>query len=524
MNSDQRPRPEIAGHTLEGVIGVGSTAVVWSGRDAAGRPVAIKVPHEVPGAVELAQGQIERHILQAVRHEHLVHLRDVVGLADGRTALVFDQVRGASLDSTVTARGALRPGESVTVLTPIAEAVATLHAAGGTHGDISARNVLITAAGKPMLADLGAARLAGAGAGAVQGTPGFVAPEVREGVAPGEASDVFALGALAWFCLTGNGAPDTMMRLDPATIVSHVGPQLAPVIGACIDPDPSRRPTAAQLGALFFGAAPAEPIEVVVGADEATALTNRLRLDAAADTPAPPARGRFRVAAAAAAAAAARLGRWAAASRLGELRMPERRLVLTVGLVACTALVAAWAFTTRLPALGSVGRPALPSGAPPTLSSPPGSGPGPGHTAPTDPTRVGSVGERPDLVLQELADRRAEALTRRDVTALAGVHRNGAASSRQDTDVIERLRSQGQVYSGLHLIVAEARVLPAKATRNSTEHVEIRGRVDVSSYTVTHTDGTSLVRPATRGTALDFGLVQTSAGWRIESISDPRAT
>ena len=190
-------------------------------------------------------------VLLAVQHDHLVPLRSVVPLADGREALVFDLVRGAQLAGMVRSRGHLRPGEVVTVLTPVCEAVAHLHAAGGLHADISPSNITVTPDGRPVLLDLGAARVAGREAGAVHGTPGFVAPEVRLGSEPDEAADVFALGAVAWFCLTGNGAPDTMIRLDHETVVSHVGAALADVVAAAIDPEPGLRPGAAELARLF---------------------------------------------------------------------------------------------------------------------------------------------------------------------------------------------------------------------------------------------------------------------------------
>ena len=222
--------------------------------------VAIKVPHEVGWLADEQASRTEQHVLMAVRHEHLVDLRDVVAMADDRTALVFDLVdRRAAAPAPCAARGHLRAGEVVTVVTPLCEAVAALHGAGGLHGDISPSNVMLTAAGKPLLLDLGAARLAGSPLDApVFGTPGFIAPEVRQGLAPTEASDVFSLGALAWFCLTGNGAPDTMLRLDPEVVRSHVGADVADVIGACIDPDPARRPSSAGLARLFFETAPAE--------------------------------------------------------------------------------------------------------------------------------------------------------------------------------------------------------------------------------------------------------------------------
>ncbi|MEO5743637.1 MAG: serine/threonine-protein kinase, partial [Terracoccus sp.] len=277
--------PSVPGHRLDAVIGAGGSSVVWSGCDAAGRPVAIKVPHARLDPVALEQATIERHVLMAVEHEHLVGLRDVVPLPDGRIALVFDLVTGAPLSSIVGRRGHLRPGEVVTVLTPLCHAVTALHSAGGVHADISAGNVMISERGVPQLLDLGAARVIATAPGAVYGTAGFIAPEIRRGGQPDARSDVFSLGALAWFCATGNGAPDTDQRLDPEIVSSHVGDELASVVAACIDPDPARRPDGAALARLFYDATRADPIEVVVGGDDAAALTHRLRVQAATDPP-----------------------------------------------------------------------------------------------------------------------------------------------------------------------------------------------------------------------------------------------
>src|SRR5689334_20609123 len=78
-----------------------------------------------------------------------------------------------------------------------------------------------------------------------------------------------------------------MMRLDPDTVVSHVGAELAAVVGAAIDPEPERRPGAAELARLFYDAVAPEPVEVVLDADPAAALTHRLRAQAADEPPSP---------------------------------------------------------------------------------------------------------------------------------------------------------------------------------------------------------------------------------------------
>ena len=104
----------------------------------------------------------EIRILSVLDHEHLVKARDVVrldGVAGGRLGLIMDYAAGGSLGQLVAGRGSLGPGETVTVLTPIAQALAYLHGQGFTHGDVSPGNVLFTAHGKPLLADLGVARM-----------------------------------------------------------------------------------------------------------------------------------------------------------------------------------------------------------------------------------------------------------------------------------------------------------------------------------------------------------------------------
>ncbi|HET8595658.1 MAG TPA: serine/threonine-protein kinase [Intrasporangium sp.] len=516
MDDDVDDRPRVPGHRLLHVIGCGSTSVVWAGVDAAGEAVAVKVPRAEPDPIAVRETQIERHVLLAVRHQHLVPLREVVPLADGRLALVFDLVVGATLASLVTTRGHLRPGETVTVLTPIAEAVAALHAAGGTHCDISPGNIMLTDDGRPLLTDLGAARLAGTGAGAVVGTAGYVAPEVRSGERPTEASDVFSLGALAWFCLTGNGAPDTFLRLSEETVMSHLGPELAQIVGRCIDPEPEVRPSSAALPGLLYSAATAEPVEVVVGGDDASALTHRLRAEAAAAGAQAPQPSRS----------------WFRRVHVGPPRWPHR-LALLGGIAALAAVLgwlahlglvpgsAAGARTGSSPGASSItGTPhGVPAAREAEATSPTGGTPAAGAPSRSAPPGSAAGPAEARALLQDLTDRRVAALVDRDRDSLAAVHRTDSPSWRADATLIAELRSDGQRYANLRMTVEEAQLIS-----QSDVAAVVRARVAVAAYTVMDARGAAVPHDAEEGDRLDFHLVRTAAGWRIESVSSPRPT
>ena len=172
-------------------------------RAAAAPPVAVKV---------LVAGDPERQareaaLLGALDHPHLVRLLEVVhqprrGGAP-RVALVLDLLAGGSLAALLARRGRLRPGEVVTAIAPVAAALAHAHAHGVVHGDLSPGNIVFTAEGRPVLTDLGVARVLGeTSAGEV--TPAYVDPTVARGGAPGPASDVFGVAAAAFHALTGD--------------------------------------------------------------------------------------------------------------------------------------------------------------------------------------------------------------------------------------------------------------------------------------------------------------------------------
>jgi hypothetical protein len=153
----------------------------------------------------------------------------------------------------------------VTVLTPICQALAYLHGKGFTHADVSPGNVLFTGAGKPMLSDVGIARMLGDPASAAgAGTPGFIDPApvdaVRAGLQPER--DVYSVAALGWFCLTGMPPQRTADRPPLSILLPGVPRELAAALESGLNEDRRLRPTAASLAAAVYRSASPRPLDL----------------------------------------------------------------------------------------------------------------------------------------------------------------------------------------------------------------------------------------------------------------------
>ena len=308
--------PTVPGYAVGDFLGRGSCAVVWSAtRGETGERVALKVLEPDLDAVEVAAVDREESLGAQVSGAHLLTVRGRVALGDGRLALEMGLADGGSLRDVVTVRGALPVGEVVTALTPLATALADLHRVGVVHADVAPANVLFTTDGRPMLADLSSAWLVDDGwPTRSMGTPGFAAPEVALGRPPLPASDVWSLGALAWYARSGGLTPPAwvgglhwsrgMVAVDPAEggdpadpghpdddelergtvadLTMVVGPELTPLLVRMLAEDPDSRPSAAEVALALYRAATPEPV-LLVGhhPDPAAAVTTRIRREAA---------------------------------------------------------------------------------------------------------------------------------------------------------------------------------------------------------------------------------------------------
>jgi eukaryotic-like serine/threonine-protein kinase len=227
----ERPELPTTRYEILDRIGEGGMGVVYLARDRElGREVALKVLRTPEPSVEERERILrEARILATLEHPGIAPVHDVGVLPDGRVFYVMKRVRGERLDSVATSA---RPRtELLRLFRQVCDAVAFAHAAGVIHRDLKPQNVMLGAFGEVLVLDWGVAKLRGhpseathasvvqptgvqptsedTAPGAVMGTPGYMAPEQLSGqsAAVDERADVFGLGGILCFLLTGNHPP-----------------------------------------------------------------------------------------------------------------------------------------------------------------------------------------------------------------------------------------------------------------------------------------------------------------------------
>lgn len=136
--------------------------------------------------------------------------------------------------------------------------VGALHAAGIVHQDLKPSNVLMSRTGRVVVLDFGLASLAGGARRAIAGTPGYLAPERAAGEAPTPACDLFAIGAMLYFVLTGvepssGSLQERLWTLRgrwypaPTDVAPGVPADLSALAMDLLAPTPAQRPTLAQV-------------------------------------------------------------------------------------------------------------------------------------------------------------------------------------------------------------------------------------------------------------------------------------
>jgi eukaryotic-like serine/threonine-protein kinase len=253
-------------YRFESRIATGGMGEVWRATDTAlGRPVAVKVlkSEYADDPSFRSRFEVEARHAASLHHPGVASVYDVgeselLGAADGsavpRPFLVMELVDGQPLSALLRGGRPLDPEVVRDLMAQAADAIGAAHRAGIVHRDVKPANLLVTPERQIKITDFGIARasdgLGLTGTGQVMGTPQYLSPEQARGTTATPASDVYALGVVAFECLAGHRPFDAESPV--ATALSHlndpvpdlppsVPADLAAVVRRAMSKDPSRR-------------------------------------------------------------------------------------------------------------------------------------------------------------------------------------------------------------------------------------------------------------------------------------------
>ncbi|MBN1221290.1 MAG: protein kinase [Anaerolineae bacterium] len=235
------------GYELKELVGTGGMASIYKGFDEAlSRWVAIKVvPILATGAAEatmLARFRLEAQAIAALRHRNILTIYGY-GEERGWAYIVMEYVPGGSLKDRIKPKEPFTWQRALTIIIPVAEALAFAHNRHIIHRDIKPANILMPEEDWPLLADFGLAKMEHSTRpnltmpGQVLGTMAYAAPEqIQEGEIDSRV-DIYSLGIVLYELLSGKLPFEgettfdfLMARLtDPPAPLLEVNPEAPPV-------------------------------------------------------------------------------------------------------------------------------------------------------------------------------------------------------------------------------------------------------------------------------------------------------
>ena len=247
------------GEELRGVSGVtykvtrklkeGGMGVVWLAKSSRGLPVVLKLP-KLDGEnddIKIEKILIENDFLSNLKHPNIVEYLDTINYVYQGIRfpiIVLRFIEGRRLKEIYWGYPASED-EAMQIIVPILNAISYLHSLNIIHRDIKPENILMDNK-KPVLIDFGAAKSGYKEAELVIGTPGWAAPEQLNGSAPSPQSDIYSLGALIFYLMTGKEPKSYLLNngqlsVDPISINNRMPKKISDVIKKCLDVNPSFR-------------------------------------------------------------------------------------------------------------------------------------------------------------------------------------------------------------------------------------------------------------------------------------------
>jgi serine/threonine-protein kinase len=256
-------------YELEEKIGEGSMGEVWRARHGLlRRPTAVKL---IRGEIVDARTRkrFEHEVRQTCRlsHPNVVAIYDYGHTDDGVFFYAMELVDGEDLGRVVARDGPLPPARVIHLLAQACEALAEAHATSLVHRDVKAANLMVCRRGLAhdvvkvmdfgLVKDMRTDDPDLAGAGEVCGTPETISPEAARGREVGPAADLYAIGAVGCYLLTGRHLFDVKSAVEmvlahvsrepirPSARVADVPADLEEVLLSCLRKNASERPASA---------------------------------------------------------------------------------------------------------------------------------------------------------------------------------------------------------------------------------------------------------------------------------------
>ncbi|HTL36656.1 MAG TPA: serine/threonine-protein kinase [Kofleriaceae bacterium] len=262
----------VDGHEILRPLGAGGMGEVYLARGAQGALRAFKIVRTDKSSSPQAGSRFKREVmaLGKLQHPGIIRILDAGRLENGALYLGMEYVAGPDLQAAVGWDGPFRVGDALRILVQLAAALAYAHGQGIVHRDLKPANVILEEgdAARAKIIDFGLAKIAET-EGLTRltedkqavGSPLYWAPEQSSNTNVGPAADIYSLGGIAYFLLSG----EPMFKPRPAVAMvyahTHEPPQplgercrgidlpagFAELIARCVAKVPAQRPTAAEL-------------------------------------------------------------------------------------------------------------------------------------------------------------------------------------------------------------------------------------------------------------------------------------
>jgi hypothetical protein len=270
LRREVRHARQLGQYTLEEKLGEGGMGVVYRARHAMlRRPTAVKLlKPERMGAAGLRRFEREVQLTAGLSHPNTVTVFDYGRTPEGVFYYAMEYLEGLGLDQLVAADGPQPPARVVHILRQVLEALAEAHGIGLVHRDVKPGNVILCERGGlsdvAKVVDFGLVKDLEADGGTTHeatlvGTPLYLAPEAIRSPDADARADLYSVGAVAYFLLTGRHVFEGKTIIEICGHHLHTPPTppserlerplpaaLEAWVLACLEKDPARRPPSAS--------------------------------------------------------------------------------------------------------------------------------------------------------------------------------------------------------------------------------------------------------------------------------------